>query len=69
MNRKVKSICFIIFALVFLIGLLMISSAPTGKAGLTVFIGYNLSAFALFAELCTVVTSIVLKAEMKKNER
>ncbi len=69
MNRKVKSICFIVFALVFLIGLLMINSATTGKVGLAVFIGYNLSAFAAFAELCTVVTSIVLKAEMKKNEK
>lgn len=69
MNRKVKNICFVVFAVVLFIGLFMINNTPTGKAGLAVFIGYNLSAFAAFAELCTVVTSIVLKAEMKKNER
>ncbi len=69
MNRKIKNICVIVFALVFLIGLLMINSAPVGKAGLAVFSGYNLSAFALLAGLCTAVTSIVLKAEIKKNEK
>lgn len=66
MNKKVKNICYIIFALVFFIGLFMINTT-TGKLGLVGFIGYNLSAIALSAELCTIITSIVLKIGEQKE--
>lgn len=68
MNRKIINNCYISFALVFFIGLLMINTT-TGKLGLVGFIGYHLAALAIFAELCTIITSIVLKMENKKNEK
>lgn len=68
MNRKIINSCYISFALVFFFGLFMIHTT-TGKLGLVGFIGYNLAALAIFAELCTIITSIVLKMENKKNEK
>lgn len=67
MNGKVQISCVIFFALLFLIGLFMINTTD-GKLGTVGFIGYNLSALAVLAELCAVITIIILKGE-KKNER
>lgn len=67
MNRKTRNICCIIFALMFLVGLFMINTT-TGKLGLIGFIGYSLSATAIFAELCTIITGMILKTEIEKDE-
>ncbi len=68
MNKKIKNICVIIFVLLFLIGLFMINTT-TGKLGLVAFIGYNLSVLAILAEMCTIITGMVLKTESKKDEK
>lgn len=68
MKKKLSFIIFILSAILFVVGTILVDM-NIGKLGITGFSGYVLCFLSIIAAICTVVTTIIMSKEEKHNEK
>lgn len=68
MKKKLSFIIFILSAILFVVGAFLVDM-NIGRLGLTGFAGYTLCSLSIIVAICTVVTTIIMSKEEKRNEK